>query len=439
MTTLPPEPEFVPLPPPSAHERTRTAFERNAKADRPGLWVSLRTMEEVLVEAKTVDERVHAGEDLPLAGTVYTLDVPPGSVADRLTAAGSVRLGTTVSDPECTMVGLGIADLALTAFAREIAAPAGVVSLKPTPGLVPRIDVRDSVSVSANSLTTAQRAVVAMRGADGLDPGVREWPSDVRLGTGPHPRLGIPDTAGLPLPARRAFEVAAASLEASGAVLVPVDASAVSPGGTRSAASTLLSGLDALLLPTVGYAEPTLNALDLAAATVPGQRRPYGITVVTRAFEDQIGIDLASVLTGEQSPDPYPAEAVDVVVFGAHLCGQPLHDDLHGARFGGLVRTKESYRLVLLSAVTPPQPGLVPGTTGVDGERWRLSPAAFDRFAAGLAAPFLLDRVELEDGTVPLAVVCEPAAATGGESLDRYASWRGYLRFVSTAGPRFPR
>ncbi|MFE3174787.1 hypothetical protein ACFXPA_45810 [Amycolatopsis sp. NPDC059090] len=432
MTTLPPEPDPVPVPPPSSHERVRTAFERLAKADRPGLWASVRTMEEVLVEAKTVDERVHAGEDLPLAGTVCAVDADAPPELARLTDAGAVVLGTAVADPENAAVGLEIVDLALNSSAREIAAPPGVLTLKPTPGLIPGT----TVSVSAQRLTTAQRAVAAMLG--GLDPAAREWPADVRLGTGEHPRLGIPAEASLPLPARRAFDVAAASLEASGAVLVPVDVSAFYGAGNALGAGSLLADLDALLLPTVGVLDSTLNALDLAAVTVPGDRRPYGITVVTRAFEDQIGIDLASVLTGEQSPDPYPSESVDVVVFGAHLCGQPLHDELHGARFGGLVRTAERYRLVLLDGVTPPQPGVVSGSAGVDGERWRLSPAAFGRFAAGLAAPFVVGRVELEDGSSPLAVLCEPAAAVGGEGLDRYASWRGYLRFVSTGGPRFP-
>lgn len=430
MTTLPPEPDPVPVPPPSSHERVRTAFERLAKADRPGLWASVRTMEEVLVEAKTVDERVHAGEDLPLAGTVCAADVDGPPAIARLTGAGAVVLGTTVADPENAAVGLGIVDLALNSSAREIAAPPGVLTLKPTPGLLPGT----TVSVSVHRLATGQRAVATMLG----DSAAREWPADVRLAAGQHPRLGIPAEASLPLPARRAFDVAAASLEASGAVLVPVDVSVLYGAGNALAVRSLLAGLDALLLPTVGVLDATLNALDLAAVTVPRDRWPYGITVVTRAFEDQIGIDLASVLTGEQSPDPYPCESVDVVVFGAHLCGQPLHDELHGARFGGLVRTAERYRMVLLDGVTPPQPGVIPGSAGVDGERWRLSPAAFGRFAAGLAAPFVLGRVELEDGSSPLAVLCEPTAAAGGEGLDRYASWRGYLRFVSTGGPRFP-
>lgn len=434
MTTLPPEPDPVPVPPPSSHERVRIAFERLAKADRPGLWDSVRTMEEVLVEAKTVDERVHAGEDLPLAGTVCAADVAEPPAVTRLTDAGAVLLGTTVPDPENTVVGLEIVDLVLNSPAREIAAPPGVLTLKPTRGLTPGA----TVSVSAHRLTTGQRAVAAMLGPDGLDPAVREWPADVRLGAGQHPRLGIPAEASLPLPARRAFDVAAASLEASGAVLVPVAVDAFYGAGNVLEARSLLADLDAVLLPAIGVLDATLNALDLAAVTVPVERRPYGITVVTRAFEDQIGIDLASVLTGEQSPDPYPCESVDVVVFGAHLCGQPLHEELHGARFGGLVQTAERYRMVLLDGVTPPQPGVVPGSASVDGERWRLSPAAFGRFAAGLAKPFVLGRVELEDGSSPLAVLCEPAAAAGGEGLDRYASWRGYLRFVSTGGPRFP-
>ncbi|WP_033292364.1 allophanate hydrolase-related protein [Amycolatopsis jejuensis] len=431
MTTLPPEPEPIPLPPPSAHERVRTAFERIAKADRPELWAALRTMEEVLVEAKAVDEHVHAGENLPLAGIVYAVDGcfdAQATAVARLTGAGAVVLGTTAADPEITVVE-AFADLALSTSARELTAPSGVVGLKPTKGLIPRTGVRldaaDCISVFAHSLTIGQRAVAAMIGPDGADPDVRAWPADLRLAAGNRPRLGIPAKTRLPLPARRVLDVAAASLEASGAVLVP------SSGLT-------LGALDALLLPTSGIRETALNVLDLAAVTVSGERRPYGITVVTRAFEDQIGIDLATVLTGEQAPEPYSAEVVDVVVFGAHLCGQPLHSELRGARFGGLVRTAERYRLVLLENVTPVQPGVIPGSAGIDGERWQLSPAALGRFTAGLPAPFVLGRVELEDGSTPLAVLCEPAAAAGGEGLDRYASWRGYLRFVSTAGPRFP-
>ncbi|MFF0144834.1 allophanate hydrolase [Amycolatopsis sulphurea] len=579
MTTLPPEPEPIPLPPPSAHERVRSAFRRLAAAERPEAWIGLRTMEEVLVDAKAVDERVQAGEDLPLAGTVLAVKdlfdlaglpttagcpgfsrvpVTSATVLTRLIAAGAVVLGKTnldqfasglagtrspygvpasALDPakvaggsssgSAVAVGLGIADLALGTdtggSGRVPAALNAVVGLKPTIGLVPRTGVHlaspsfDCVSVFARSLALGQRALAVITGPDGADPAVRAWPADIPLGLGERPRVAIPDQAGLSAlgaPARLAFDVAVGSLEASGAVVTPVDLAvffeagkmlygsalvaerhasagdvlAAGPEGAdptvsaivaaagrhtahelaeawakvtelRAAARAVLDGYDALLLPTVpdhpdieeALADPVgvsarlgtystfVNVLDLAAVTVPvapGDRRPFGVTIATRAFEDQLGIDLAAVLTGEQEASTYPPEGTDVVVFGAHLRGQPLHDRLRGARFCGVVRTAEAYRMVLLDGTDPVQPGVMPGTAALDGERWRLSPAAFGRFVAELPAPLLLGRVELEDGSSPFAVRCDPAAADGAEGLDRYASWRGYLRFLSTAGLR---
>ncbi|MEV6903595.1 allophanate hydrolase [Amycolatopsis sp. NPDC051372] len=580
MTTLPPEPEPVPVPPPSSHQRVVAAFERLAQVDRPELWISLRTLEEVLVDAKAVDERVRAGEALPLAGTVVAvkdlIDVAglpttagcPGfsrvpvtsaTAVTRLTGAGAVVLGKTnldqfasglagtrspygavasAGDPQkvaggsssgsAVAVALGIADLALgtdtAGSGRVPAALNAVVGLKPTLGLVPKTGVFpaspsfDCVSVFASSLKLGQRALAVLTGPDGQDASVREWPADVRLGAGERPRVAIPDDAGLAAlsgPARRAFGVAVASLEASGAVIEPIDlgvffeagellygsalvaeryasagdvlagkpegadptvAGLVAAAGThlaheladahgqvarlRAAAREALGECDALLLPTVpdhpdlgeALADPLgvsarlgrysafVNVLDLAAVTVPvapGDQRPFGVTIAVRAFEDQIALDLAAVLTGEQASEPYPPEGVDLVVFGAHLRGQPLHDELRGARFVTPVQTAERYRMVLLDT-EPPQPGVIPGHGALDGELWRLSPTGFGRFAAALPEPFVLGHVELEDGSTPLAVLCRPAATGGAPNLDRYESWRGYLRFVSTAGLRSP-
>ncbi|MEU4671969.1 allophanate hydrolase [Amycolatopsis sp. NPDC023774] len=580
MTTLPPEPEPVPVPPPSSHQRVVAAFERLAQVDRPELWISLRTLEEVLVDAKSVDERVRAGEHLPLAGTVLAvtdlidvaglpttaggpgfsqLPVTSATAVTRLTGAGAVVLGKTnlarfasgpagtrspygpvasAGDPQkvaggsssgpAVAVALGIADLALgtdTAGSGRVAAALNaVVGLKPTLGLVPKTGVLptspsfDCVSVFASSLTLGQRALAVLTGPDGQDASVREWPADVRLGAGERPRVAIPDDAGLAAlcgPARRAFGVAVASLEASGAVIEPIelglffeagellcssvlvaerhalagDVLAGKPeggdptaagvfaaagthlaheladahgqvAGLRAAAREALGECDALLLPTVtdhpdlgeALADPVgvsarlgtysafVNVLDLAAVTVPvapGDQRPFGVTIAVRAFEDQIALDLAAVLTGEQASEPYPAEGTDLVVFGAHLRGQPLHDELRGARFVAPVRTAERYRMVLLDT-EPPQPGVIPGSEPLDGELWRLSPAGLGRFAAALPEPFVLGHVELEDGSTSLAVLCPPAATRGAPNLDRYESWRGYLRFASTAGLRSP-
>jgi allophanate hydrolase len=480
VNTLPPDPDPVPTTPPTASERVIAAFESITAADRPELWSTLRAVEDVLVDAKAVDERVKAGEDLPLAGTVLAvpelIDVagqPSGrsvpetsaTVVSRLTAAGAVVLGKTGAAPVASawdrtkaggrgaavVVALGIVDLALSTAGAVPAALNAVVALKPTRGLLPLTGVRaaEAVSVYTNGLVAGRRALALMTGPDGVSA-TRAWPADVRLGAGEHPRVAY--APGLPLgdAAAIAFESVVKRLRAAGVVLEPVAVPARLP-----------DGFDALLLPTVpdhpdlaeALADPAgvghrlaagtafANLLDVAAVTVPvlpGDSRPFGVTFLTRAFEDQIGLDLAAVCTDEPLT-PYPEPGEDVVVFGAHLRGQPLNGELTelGARFTAPVRTTESYRMVLLDT-EPPQPGVLDAADGVtlDGERWRLSPAAFDRFAATLKAPFVLGRVELDDGSRPWAVRCEATAA--GTGLDRYESWRGYVRFTSTAGRRGP-
>ncbi|EOD68211.1 allophanate hydrolase-related protein [Amycolatopsis vancoresmycina] len=466
MTTLPPDPDPVPTTPPTASQRVIAAFERLTEAGRPDLWTTLRAVEDVLVDAKAVDERVTAGETLPLAGTVIAvedrIDVAKqpsahgvaetsAPVVARLTSAGAVVLGKTGSGPlasawDRTKVGgdgaavavaLGVVDLALSTGGAVPAALNAVAAVTPTPGLLPA----DKVSVYAKGLVAAHLALTAATG------GARTWPADVRLGAGEHPRIAY--AADLPLgeAAALALKTVVARLIAAGAILTPV--SVAEPG---------FDGFDALVVPTVpdhpGIAEALgdpagvrhrlaactafANLLDVAAVTVPvlpGDRRPFGVTFLTRAFEDQIALDLATVCTDEPMT-PYPEPGEDLVVFGAHLRGQPLNAELTGlgARFTGPVRTIEAYRMVLLPT-EPPQPGVLPGGGGLDGERWRLSPAAFERFAATLKEPFVLDRVELDDGTAPLAVRCLTA---DGPGLDRYESWRGYVRFASTAGLRGP-
>ncbi|MGW3998780.1 allophanate hydrolase-related protein [Amycolatopsis sp. NPDC004772] len=467
MNTLPPDPDPVPITPPTASQRVIAAFERLTEAGRPELWTTLRAVEDVLVDAKAVDERVKAGEDLPLAGTVIAvqdlIDVagqPSGhgvpetsaAVVTRLTAAGAVVLGKTGAamisgawdrtkaggNGAAVAVALGVVDLALSTGGAVPAALNAIAAVKPTRGLLP---AADNVSVYATGLVAAHRALTLMTGGD------RPWPADVRLGAGEHPRIAYPDDLPLGEAASLALEAVVARLTAAGAVLAPI-----------SVPDQGFDGFDALLLPTVpehpGIAEALAdpagvghrltsctafaNLLDVAAVSVPvlpGDRRPFGVTFLARAFEDQIALDLATVCTDEPMT-PYPEPGEDVVVFGAHLRGQPLNADLTalGARFTGPVRTTDAYRMVLLDT-EPPQPGVIEGTATLDGERWRLSPAAFERFATTLKEPFVLDRVVLDDGTAPLAVRCLTAEGPG---LDRYESWRGYVRFASTAGPRDP-
>lgn len=247
-------------------------------------------------------------------------------------------------------------------------------------------------------------------------------------------------------------------------------------------AAAVLDGCDLLLLPTTTehptiaavQADPVainrrlgtytnfVNLLDLAAVAIPAGEAdggPFGITVLSRAFDDQLALDLAarlvklavaasaddapgviSLLTnatvGASVPDAVPLvveTGVDVLVVGAHLRGQPLNgqlDDL-GARFVREVRTSDAYRLVALDT-QPRKPGLVrvgPGAGApVAGEVWRLSPGSLGRLLADLPAPMSLGQVELADGTWVVGFGCTAESGDAGADITSSGGWVEALR-----------
>jgi allophanate hydrolase len=222
----------------------------------------------------------------------------------------------------------------------------------------------------------------------------------------------------------------------------------------RAETTALLAGFDALLLPTTtGHptiaeveADPVavnarlgiytnfVNLLDMAAAAVPAgtaDGSPFGISLITRAFDDQIALDLAALLAGDEPAAPYPRGGTDLVVFGAHLRGQPLNHQLTrlGARYAGVVRTAPEYRMVALPT-TPAKPGIVRDATAgasLAGERWTLSPAALGTFLAGLPAPMALGPITVDGGEQVLGFHCDPDSARSGADITRYGSWTAYL------------
>ncbi|MEV5844526.1 allophanate hydrolase [Streptomyces sp. NPDC051985] len=205
----------------STVSRVRAAYARVEAVDRPEIWIDLRPREEVEAEARTIDERVAAGERLPLAGRLFAakgnIDVhglpttagcpayayepeADAPVVARLRAAGAIALGTTNLDQFATglvgtrspygavrnaidparisggsssgsavAVALGIVDLALgtdtAGSGRVPAAFNGIVGLKPTRGLVPTAGVVpacasvDCVTVFARTLPEAEQAL----------------------------------------------------------------------------------------------------------------------------------------------------------------------------------------------------------------------------------------------------------------------------------------
>ncbi|MFJ9352018.1 allophanate hydrolase [Streptomyces sp. NPDC101237] len=262
--------------------RTRAAYARIEAVDRPEIWIDLRPPEQAEAEARAIDERVAAGEHLPLAGRLLAvkgnIDVrglpttagcpayayepaADASAVARLRAAGALVLGTTNLDQFATglvgtrspygavrnavdpsrisggsssgsavAVALGIVDLALgtdTAGSGRIpAALNGVVGLKPTRGLVPTTGVvpacasLDCVSVFARTLPEAEQALRHLTAPPGCAPPPvpPRAPGPWRIAVAPLGLLGDLDDGWA-----RAYQEAVGRLAASGASVRPID------------------------------------------------------------------------------------------------------------------------------------------------------------------------------------------------------------------------
>jgi len=223
----------------------------------------------------------------------------------------------------------------------------------------------------------------------------------------------------------------------------------------KQAASRILSGFDALMLPTTTehptladvLAEPVsinrrlgtytnfCNLLDMAAMAIPADpagAAPFGVMMVVPAFHDQVALDLAARFLHVPAAEPLPDNGIELTVFGAHLRGQPLNHQLEslGARFVEAIKTSNAYRLVAL-ATTPAEPGLVRVIAGdgaaIAGERWLISPAGLGQLVAALPAPMSLTSVELEDASWVVGFGCSVQAALDGTDITTFGSWPSYL------------
>ena len=234
--------------------------------------------------------------------------------------------------------------------------------------------------------------------------------------------------------------------------------------GLSAAAVRELAGTDALLLPTVPR-HPTLaevaadphgvgvelgslvsfaNLLDMCAVSLPAGEAEgghFGVTLYGRRHHDAVIADLARRLQSTMAgvgAEPAalavaPPGAVELLVLGAHLRGQPLNCELteRGARFLGTARTAQGYRLYRLDT-DPPKPGLVrsePGSAGasIAAELWALPPAGLATLLARLPAPMALGPVQLADGRSVTGFLCEPAALSGAEDITGFHGWLEYL------------
>ncbi|MGQ4436000.1 allophanate hydrolase [Streptomyces sp. SAS_260] len=234
--------------------RVQAAYARIEAVNRPEIWIDLRPQAEVEQEARTLDDRLTAGEQLPLAGRLFAakgnIDVhglpttagcpayaytpeADAPVVARLREAGAIVLGTTnldqfatglvgtrspygavrnAHDPErisggssagsAVAVALGIVDFALgtdtAGSGRVPAALNGIVGLKPTRGLVPTAGVVpacasiDCVTVFARTLPEAEQALSFMTSPPtrALPPLAQRTPGPWRIAVPPRDQLG---------------------------------------------------------------------------------------------------------------------------------------------------------------------------------------------------------------------------------------------------------
>jgi allophanate hydrolase len=223
-------------------------------------------------------------------------------------------------------------------------------------------------------------------------------------------------------------------------------------------ARRIFAHVDALLLPTVSH-QPTIaqvasdpigenarlgvytncaNLLDLCGVAVPAGEADggcFGVTVLAPAFADPVAAGVARLLTGEMSV--VTSDGLALFVAGAHMRDQPLNHELidRHAGYAGSAVTAPDYRLYRLPT-DPPKPGLVRvdrGGVSVEGELWRLSPAALGTFLGSIAPPMVLGQVRLADGSSVVGFLCEPVAVEGAEDITGFGGWRSYLNAETRA------
>ncbi len=204
----------------------------------------------------------------------------------------------------------------------------------------------------------------------------------------------------------------------------------------------------------LGYYTNFVNLMDLAAVAVPAGMRsdglPFGVSLIGRAFTetallplaDRLQRSLVTTLGGGTrqladaaplAPATVPTGCLLMAVVGAHLSGQPLNWQLteRGGRRVRTCRTHPDYKFFALSNTTPAKPGLVrvPGYEGpgIEVEVWALPADTVGSFVEGVPPPLSIGKVRLEDGSLVMGFLVEPAGTEGGLEITQLGGWRNYL------------
>jgi allophanate hydrolase len=433
--------------PTPALTRIRAAYDLIHRTNRPDIWITLRPRADAEADARDIDDRLAAGAHLPLAGRTlavkgnidveglpttagcpsYAYDPPADAPAvARLKAAGAVVLGSTNMDQFATglvgtrspygavrsatdptrvaggsssgsavAVALGIADIALgtdtAGSGRVPAAFNGIVGLKPTRGLVPTDGIvpacasLDCVSVFARTLPEAELALALISTGPAREQAPRT-PGPWRIAVPPTEQFGEMDGGWA-----KAYEAAAARLEAAGAQLGAIDLTPF----TDAAAMLYEGAFVAERYTAVGaFIDKATNDLDpIANPTTTPTLDPTVAAIIRRArdipahqlFADQAGL----AALRNQAMAALAATDADALLLPT-APGHPTLDDVAADPIGAnarLGRFTNSTNLFDLAAVAVP-------AGDVDGRPFGVmlvGPAGTDdrlaRIAANLTPP----------------------------------------------------
>jgi allophanate hydrolase len=268
-------------------DSVRKTFARIRSHDDPAMFISLRTEDDMLAEARTLQARgpdnlplfgaiVAVKDNIDVAGLQTTAACPAfaytpardATAVARLRAAGALIIGKTNLDQFATgLVGTrspyGIPRNAMRAdlvpggssSGSAVAVAAGIVSIAlgtdtagsgrvpamlnnivglkpslgliPTSGVVPACRTLDCVSVFARDVDDALAALAVMAGPDADDAYSRSFPPLALGATPSHFKLGVPKPEQLEFfgdkSAASAYDAAIGQLAAMGATIVEID------------------------------------------------------------------------------------------------------------------------------------------------------------------------------------------------------------------------
>lgn len=187
----------------------------------------------------------------------------------------------------------------------------------------------------------------------------------------------------------------------------------------------------------LGYYTNYMNLLDYAALAFPAgcaqssdtnvPEFPFGVTLVGKAFDDFKLLDAAEKVS------PFFEAKIAFAVCGAHLKGEPLHEELSNAEFLGGGKTAAEYDMfALLDGKTPKPALLAGGKNAFYVELYAMNAADFGEFAAKIPAPLGMGKIKLSDGEILPGFIGDASIARCGNSeniknISTFGDWRKFI------------